>query len=206
LQQDTGPKNVRALRRNIPELLSVAAEVRRRYAVGVYAYKPANSHPENEERVFDFLGMLGVPLLPCHEFPSEAKAAFFSIHALKDPDLTANLTALIASGRPVLLSDGLAKKLSGKVKTSVANVRIVPVHGDPKSLLEMPRSEVDAIRAAILRPFGHSFRAPARVAIYLFSDGSHVIENFNDAPADVEFDGHAETIPPHGWSLAWKSN
>ena len=84
LLKGTGPKNIEALRRNIPELLAVAGEVRRRKIVGVAAYKPANSHPEKESRVFDFVGMLGMPLVPCHEFPADAPAAFFSVHALKD--------------------------------------------------------------------------------------------------------------------------
>ena len=111
LLKGTGPKNVEALRQNIPELLAVAEQVGRRQIVGVAAYKPANSHPEKEPRVFDFVGMLGLPLAPCHEFPAEAPAAFFSIHALKDPDLPGKLAAFIAAGKPVLLTDGLAKQL-----------------------------------------------------------------------------------------------
>ncbi len=70
LQGETGPRNVEALRAEIPDLFAVAREVQRRPVVGVAAYKPANSHPENEARVFDFVGMLGVPLVPCHEFPT----------------------------------------------------------------------------------------------------------------------------------------
>ena len=77
LLEHTGPKNIETLRRNIPELLAVAEEVRRRQIVGVAAYKPANSHPEKEPRVFDFVGMMGLPLVPCHEFPVEAQAGFF---------------------------------------------------------------------------------------------------------------------------------
>jgi len=205
LQKETGPKNVHTLRQNIPELLAVSTEVRRREIVGLAAYKPANSHAENEQRVFDFVGMLGLPLVPCHEFPADAKAAFFSIHALKDPGLADKLTAFIASGRPVFVTDGLAKQLEGRVKLSAANVRILPVHGDPKSLLEMPQADLDALRAAVLRPLGHSFRSPARVALYLFSDGSRVIENFNSAAVRVDFDGRAETVPPRGWLLRWKA-
>ena len=123
LQKDTGPKNVEALRQHIPELLAVAEEVGRREIVGVAAYKPANSHPEKEPRVFDFVGMLGLPLVPCHEFPVEAKAAFFSIHALKDPGLPAKLKTFIAAGKPVLITDGLAERLAGKVDLTAANVR-----------------------------------------------------------------------------------
>ena len=70
LLEHTGPKNIETLRQNIPELLAVAEQVGHRRIIGVAAYKPANSHPENEHRVFDFVGMLGLPLVPCHEFPS----------------------------------------------------------------------------------------------------------------------------------------
>jgi hypothetical protein len=203
LQNGTGPKNIEALRQNVPELLDVAQQVRHRQIVGLAAYKPANSHPENERRVFDFVGMIGLPLAPCHEFPAESRAAFFSIHALKDPDLAGKLSAFIASGKPVLLTDGLAKRLAGKVNLAAPNVHLLPVKGDPKSLLALPQAELDALRAAILRPLGHTFRAPNRVALYLFADGSWTIENFGDEAAHVELDGAAHTVAPRGWLLHW---
>ncbi|MGA2063633.1 MAG: hypothetical protein ABSG86_01625 [Thermoguttaceae bacterium] len=204
LQRDTGPKNIETLRRNVPELLAVAQEVHRRRIAGIAAYKPPNSHPENEPRVFDFLGMLGLPLVPCHEFPEAAPAAFFSVHALKDPDLAGKLAKFIATGKPVVLTDGLAKRLAGKLDPAVANVRVLPVRGSPKSLLELPAAEADALRRAVLGPVGHTFHAPNRVALYLWSDGSWVIENFNDEPAAVELDGTAHTIPARGWGYQWK--
>ena len=205
LLKSTGPKNVEVLRQNVPELLAVAEEVHRRKIVGVAAYKPANSHPENERRVFDFVGMLGLPLVPCQEFPADAPAAFFSVHAMKDLDLPAKLARFIASGKPVLLTDGLAKRLSGKVDLTAANVRVLPVKGDPKSLLGMPRAELDALRAAMLRPLGHTFRAPGRVALYLFADGSWVIENFNDEPVVVELAGKQQRVAGRSWAMQWKS-
>jgi hypothetical protein len=203
LMKDTGPKNIEELRKNIPELLAVAEDIRRRQIVGLAAYKPANSHPENEQRVFDFVGMMGLPLVPCHEFPTEAKAGFFSIHALKDPDLPRKLAAFLAAGKPVLITDNLAKRLAGKVNLDVPQVRILPVKGNPKSLLDLPQAELDAVRAAILRPLGHSFHAPMRVALYLFADGSWVIENFRDEAVAVELDGTTRTVSPRGWLIHW---
>jgi len=199
----TGPKNIDVLRRNIPELLAVADEVGRRPILGVAAYKPAHSHPENEPRVFDFVGMMGLPLAPCHEFPVEAKTAFLSIHALKDPDLPDKLTAFLAAGKPVLITDGLARRLAGKVRLDVPLVHILPVKGDPKSLLELPQADLHAARAAVLRPLGHTFRAPNRVALYLFADGSWVLENFRDETVQVELDDTVQTISPRGWLLHW---
>lgn len=204
LLKDTGPANVRALRKCIPELFDVAEEVAKRKIVGVAAYKPPNSHPENEHRVFDFVGMMGVPLVPCHEFPDDANAAFFSVHALKDPQCVARLSSLLDRRTPLLVTDGLAEQLKGKLALDAPNVTILPVKGSPKSLLDRSQSDVDRIRASLLRPLGHTFQAPNRVALCLFADGSWVVENFNDQIVSVVLDGVALEIPPRQWRYQWQ--
>jgi hypothetical protein len=204
LQRGTGPKNIEALRAAILGLQNVAQEVSRRRPLGIAAYRPANSHPEKEARVFDFVGMMGLPLLPCHEFPADAKAAFFSVHALKDPGLIDKLSRMIRAGTPVLLTDGLAKELGGKIKLDAANVHLLTVKGDPKSLLKLAQGELDALRAPLLHPLGRRFEAPNRVALYLFADGSEVVENFNDEGVTVRLDGKAQEVPARGWVNHWK--
>jgi hypothetical protein len=204
LQRDTGPKNIEALRANLPELLAVAKEVGRRSIVGVAAYKPANSHPEHEERVFDFVGMLGLPLAPCAEFPTRAAAAFFSVHALKDADFEPKLARFIAAGKPVLLTDGLVARLKGKARLDASNVHVLKAKGDPKSLLQLPQGELDALRAPLLRPFRTTFQAPNQVGLYLFQDGSWVVENFNDQPVTVELNGRSSPVAARGWIQQWR--
>jgi hypothetical protein len=204
LQSETGPKNIEALRANIPESFAVAGEVARRRPAGIAAYKPANSHPGDEKVVFDFVGMLGLPLLPCHEFPTRSQAAFFSIHALKDPDFAAKLQKFIKAGKPVLLTDGLVKALGDKVNLQAPGVHILAVKGEPKSLLKLGQAELDPLREAMLKPLRVNFHGPNRTGLYLFSDGSHVVENFNDEPVEVQFNGKAETIPARGWATHWK--
>jgi len=204
LQRETGPKNVAALRANLGELLAVAEQIRQRRPAGVAAYKPPGSTGQDESRVFDFVGMLGLPLIPCHSFPDEAQAAFFSLHALLDSRLAERLSAYIASGKPVLLTDGLANRLAGKVALDAPNVHILPVKGDSKSLLRLPNGALDRIREPLLRPLGRRFVATSRVALYLWEDGSSVIENFNDEPATVELDGVSEIVPARGWVQHWK--
>lgn len=204
LQGTTGPKNVAALRTNLPELFTMASEVAKRRIVGVAAYKPASSPPRDEKRVFDFVGMLGLPLVPCHEFPTNAPAAFFSVHALKDPQFAAKLTAFLKQGKPVLLTDGLARQLTNRVDLAAANVQILPVQGNPKSLLELPQVRVDELRVPLLRALGTTFRAPVGVGLYLFEDGSWVVENFTDQAADVALNGVAHSIPVRGWRWNWR--
>lgn len=204
LQSGTGPRNVEALRAEIPDLLAVAREVGRRSVVGVAAYKPANSHPENEARVFDFVGMLGLPLVPCHEFPTEARAAFFSVHALQDPGFGGQLQRFIRAGKAVLLTDGLAARLTNQVDLTAQNVQVLPVEGDPKSLLALSQEVLDRLREPLLRPFETSLRAPNQVGLYLFTDGSWVIENFNDQPAEVELNRRRIAVEARGWQKLWK--
>jgi hypothetical protein len=204
LQRDTGPKNIQALRAELPDLLAMAKKVRRNQIIGVAAYKPINSHPGIEPRVFDFAGMLGLPLVPCHEFPAKAPAAFFSVHALKDPNLLAKLDSFIQSGKPVLLTDGLAKALTNSVQLTRSNVHILPVAGQPKSLLELAREDLDSLRGPLLKPLKCSFKAPNRVALYLFTDKHWVIENFNDNPVNVELNGKSLTVPARKWLHSWK--
>lgn len=205
LQQQTGPKNVEALRSAIPELFEVARQVRQRRPVGVAAYKPADSDPGKEQRVFDFVGMLGVPLIPCYEFPVDSPVGFFSVHALKDPQLAERLEAFLAAAKPALITDGLAAALEGKVKLDRPNVTILPVQANPKRLLDLQQSELDRGRATLLRPLGRRFESPNRVALYLFDDGSWVVENFNDAAVAVRLDGESFDVPARGWKMQWKT-
>ncbi|MCF7668786.1 MAG: hypothetical protein K9N48_03310 [Verrucomicrobia bacterium] len=204
LQGSTGPRNIEALRKNIPELLEVASEVRSRKLLGIPAYKPINSHPDGESYVFDFVGMLGLPLVPCHELPEDAKAAFFSVHSLKDPALERKLASMIDAGNPILITGGLAARLEGEPDLEAENVRLLKVNGEPKSLLDLKRPELDALRSEMLEPFDVEFSAPNKVGLYLYTDGSWVIENFNDTPVEVVLNGTTHELDARSWKYDWK--
>ena len=62
---------------------------------------------------------------------------------------------------------------------------------------------IGELRPVLLAPWRVSLSAPNRVALYLFGDGSWVVENFNNQPADVELNGKHLTIEPRGWSYHW---
>ena len=204
LHNDTGPADIAALRTNIPELLAVAREVRRREPVGMAAYKPPNSSPQEERCVFDFVGMMGLPLVPCHEFPTNAPAAFLSVDALADTNLVAELGDFIQTRRPLLLTDGLARRIAGRVNLLATNVHVLVVRGQPGSLLTLPQARLDDLRAPLLGALGATFQAPNRVALYLFTQGGWVVENFNDAPVEVVLKGQRLSVDARGWLCHWK--
>ncbi len=204
LQRGTGPRNVEVLRTHIPELLAVAEKIQTRRMIGVAAYKPPHSSPGREPYVYDFVGMLGIPLVPCHEFPENAQAAFFPVHALTAPQFEERLVRLVDRGTPILLTDALAGQLKNKDLLSRPNVQILPVLGDPHRLLKLTENELEPLRMALLRPFGITFRAPNKVGLYLFEDGSYVIENFNNDPVKAALNGQEHEIPGRGWIQVWK--
>ncbi len=198
-QSPSGPADTLALRQNLPELLTVAEKVLRRPIIGVAAYKPPGSHPDQESRVFDFVGMMGIPLAPCHEFPTNAPAAFFSVHALKDVNFSAELAAYIKTGRPILLTDGLALRLQAGLDLSATNIHVLQFRGRPADLLGLTAGEAEEARRPLLAALQTVFQAPNHVGLYLFDGGGWVVENFNGQPAEIELNGATFVVEARGW-------
>jgi hypothetical protein len=184
LLQDTGPANVKKLREEILGLFKLAGLVRNKSVRGIHAPKPPNSDAYNEQYVYDFVGMLGLPLVPDAEIRSDAKAAFFPVHSLKDPEFQAKLKRMLAAGKPVLITDGLAGRL-GDVNLDDESLVILKVNGKPRSLLELTREELRPIRDKLLLPWGIKFDAPNKVALYIIDEDYMIVENFNDEPVDA---------------------
>ncbi len=182
LQRDTGPANVEKLRAEIPQLFELANIVQGRRPRGVATCKPPNSDAGPEKRIFDFVGMLGLPLVPSPTVDARAQSAFFSVHALRDSQFVRRLQVLIARGGPVLLTSNLADRLGDKLDPHAGNVHVLGVEGDPKSLLELTQEQLDPLRDAMLAPYGITFHAPNRVALYLLGRDVVAVENFNDQP------------------------
>ena len=110
----------------------------------------------------------------------------------------------IHTGRTLLLTDGLAKQLAGQVNLQAANVHVLAVNQKPDSLLTLTQPQLDELRAPMLAALGTTFEAPNRVALYLFTRGGWVVENFNDAPVDVTLNGHLLNVEARGWLCHWK--
>ncbi len=187
LLRENGPANVKKLRKEIPGLFKLAELVRNKFIKGVHAPKPPNSDADGEMYVFDFVGMLGLPLIPTDKINPDAKAAFFAVHALKDPLFSDKLDKMLNAKKPVLITDGLAKKLKG-VNLKDENLKVLKVDGNPHNLLKLTRDELKSIRDKLLAPFGIRFDAPNKVALYLIGDNCLVVENFNDELIDVSLE------------------
>ncbi len=52
-------------------------------------------------------------------------------------------------------------------------------------MLELTRKQLKPIRDKLLAPFGITFDAPNKVALYLIGEDRLIVENFNDEPVDA---------------------
>lgn len=188
-------------------LYSLAPIARTTPLRGVAAYKPPNSDPQGEDYIFDFIGMLGIPLVPTHQFPGRYAAAFFSLHALHDKGFASKFSDYLKRGRTAVITSGLANRLrevealsqvpldwsegSASVHKTPwgGSVIILPIKPPFTSLYSLPQDNLDRMRSVLLRASaGIEMLAPPRVALYLFGNRYAVVENFNDRDVEVRLD------------------
>jgi len=88
-------------------LAALAAFVREHPVVGIPAYKPPNSDPAGDMYIMDFLGMLGIPLVPVHRFPEDAPVIFLPAQAAADPNLLDHVSKARNRGAQLILTTNL---------------------------------------------------------------------------------------------------
>ena len=192
----TGIANNKAFRKELPGLFELAKLIDGKPIKGILATKPPNSSPKifydsagvkisnkEETYMYNFLGMLGLPLVPKGQIDMNAKAAFFPIHIIKDPEYQNKIESFIKDGKPVLITDGLASQLQDIDMHE--NIQVLEVNGNPRDILRLGRDELNEMRKPLLKPFGISFDAPSMVSLYLMGDDLIVIENFKDEAVNV---------------------
>jgi hypothetical protein len=88
-------------------LADLAAFVREHPVIGISAYKPPNSEPGGDMYIMDFLGMLGIPLVPVHKFPENAPVIFLPAQAASDPYLLDHINKARARGSYLIITTSL---------------------------------------------------------------------------------------------------
>lgn len=83
---------------------------------GLVAARPNRAEPWDsgkayDANVFDYIGQIGIPLRPTHDFPEDAEGFFLSLHTRSLPRYEEKIEALRHASVPILLTDGLAATL-----------------------------------------------------------------------------------------------
>ena len=180
LIRDTGPGNIQALRKELPSLFRLAQIIQGKTVRGISAPKPPNSDAGEDRYIYDFIGMLGLPLVPTATIRDGLAAAFLPHQTLKDPQIASKIAKMTDAGASLLITNHLSEALSQPFGEESAHVQILDIPDDPWDLMDIPTETLQEIRKKMLAPFGLSLDAPTRVAMYCFDSDLVILENFND--------------------------
>ncbi len=194
LQRAWGKVDHDALLAEMPKLWQLAEAIHDKPILGVAAPKPIVD-PNDDHRIFDFVGMIGVPLVPMVDLPEagKVKAVFLASHCAYDPKLPEALKAYLKGGTTVLMTDTLANALKGKA--DLEGVVILPYGNKQFDLLAEGAAKLDAIRAKVLPALGMGFEGRSRVSLHPFGESLAAVENFNNERVSVR-------VKLPGWSGA----
>ena len=187
---------------------------------GLSTYKPVSSEPDNnEEYIFDEIGMLGIPLLPTSHFPQNERAALFTVHSLEDVEFVPKLGRFLSGGGTGFLSQDLAHRLNGDPRLPTAGSldlgrgeylksmdagggklvvfseslpRLAYVDGQNRTAQLTPefRQALTDLRAKVADFTVTSPDAPPRVAIFPLG-GRVAVANFTELPVACRLAGLA---------------
>ena len=86
--------------------------------VGIACYEPyhKNDNHSGERHLYDFLGMLGIPLEPYPEYPASAPVVLLTEASARDCSIVEKMKVTLKSGGSVFVTSGLYKALEGKIE------------------------------------------------------------------------------------------
>ena len=88
--------------------------------VGAAAYRPAYGRGENN--LHNYLGMCGIPLEPCIDYPEQAKVLFLAESAADDILIAEKMKKSLIGGADVIVTSGFVRKLGDIFKKEFVNV------------------------------------------------------------------------------------
>ena len=89
--------------------------------IGIPCYKPYHSSGENY--LHSYLGMLGLPLEPLPEFPSDSSIVILTESADQDRSILGRIKGQLTNGKNVVITSGLLKALTGQGIETITDIR-----------------------------------------------------------------------------------
>lgn len=111
------------LRYEFNHLADLAAAIAKHPVEGPAGYKPANSEAGGDMYVMDFIGMLGIPLIPYSQYPDKAEVLFLPTQAAADTTILEKIKKSMDQGGRVIMTSGfLTHAKDGKQLAEMAGM------------------------------------------------------------------------------------
>ncbi len=138
------------LKADFSELADLARIVRDHPVEGVAGYKPPHSDAGGDLYIMDYIGMLGVPLVPVSTYPVDAEVIFLPTQAATDPDIVEQVRDSAEAGKTLIFTAGFLAAASSEELARMAGVRW-PIVSAPMnaSTLVVNGKETDSIEYGV---------------------------------------------------------
>jgi hypothetical protein len=113
------------LAERMPELQKLADRMRGKTPRGIAFYKPPGAESAENMYLADYLGMIGLPILPVAQYPKEAKVAFLPVQAAGDGQLLDQIQRHLKRGATLVITPALLRAI-GPEAARLAGVSVGP--------------------------------------------------------------------------------
>ena len=146
----TGHPGHHLLRQDFEKLADLAVAVAKNPVVGVAGYKPANSDAGGDLYLMDYIGMLGVSLVPVSVYPENADVIFLPTQAATDSTIVEKVEKSLSEGKKVVLTAGfLARAKNGEKLAQLAGIKYPLVPEPVSTLIIQNDGKTDSLKFAL---------------------------------------------------------
>ncbi|MCK5822269.1 MAG: hypothetical protein KAH17_10285, partial [Bacteroidales bacterium] len=118
-----GHKGHHLLRYQFKQLADLANELAKNPVKGVMAYKPPQSDAHGDLYIMDFIGVLGIPLIPTSNYPEDADVIFLPTQAATDTEILSKIEKSISNDATIIFTSGfLAHAKDGEKLAGLAGL------------------------------------------------------------------------------------
>jgi hypothetical protein len=104
-------------------LKQLALVIRGASRQGIAFYKPPNSRAEENMYLADYLAMIGLPVLPVAQYPTEAKVAFLPAQAAADPEIIDRMIQHLRQGATLIVTPAFIR-MAGHIASELAGTQV----------------------------------------------------------------------------------
>ena len=94
------------IRTQFGQLADLAKYVSSNPVTGISAYKPQHSDAGGDLYLMDYIGMLGIPVVPRSQYPEDANVILLPTQAAKDVDILGKIEKSLAKGATLVFTTG----------------------------------------------------------------------------------------------------
>ncbi len=111
-----------------PELFELAARVRGQRRGGLAFYKPPGSDADENLYLMDYLGMIGLPILPVAQYPASDRVAILAVQAAADPEVLDRMRRHLRRGATLIVTPAFVRR-AGPAAAKLAGVKVGSASG-----------------------------------------------------------------------------